>query len=87
MDAEQKLLDVIEERISQEERVKELEDLCADLMWEDRRLKGGSMAERSLEGRLHADKRAICEDYFSEEDSRPDKRMRYKECLSEGYSW
>jgi hypothetical protein len=28
MDAEQKLLDVIEERISQEERVKELEVLC-----------------------------------------------------------
>jgi hypothetical protein len=36
MDVEQKLLDVIDERNGQEERVKELEILCTGLMSENR---------------------------------------------------
>jgi hypothetical protein len=80
MDTEQKLLDVIRQRISQEERVKELESLCAELMSENKRLKGRSIAGESFQARPKADKRARCEDYFSEEEEeRPEKRMRSEE--------
>jgi hypothetical protein len=80
MDAEQKLLDVIRERISQEERVKELESLCAELMSENKRLRVGSIAGESFQARPKADKRARCEDYLSdEEEERPEKRMRSEE--------
>jgi hypothetical protein len=55
---EQKLLDILSERIVQEKRVQELETKCAELLAENKRLKGAPMA----------DKQARCEDYFSEDE-------------------
>jgi hypothetical protein len=50
-------------------------------------LRCGYMAEKPFEGSCQADKRARCEDYFSEdeEEERPEKRMRSEEWLRDGW--
>jgi hypothetical protein len=49
-------------------------------MAENKRLKDGSTAENAqLKGvSMAADKQASCEDYFSEDEEPPEKRLRFK---------